>query len=139
MMAAKYLDRDAAPYLSHWVLCTTEEQYLAEMKNLGVPYYEVGRWVNKGANATTHFIPEECLTDPDILPSVHRVIVVCIDDTKANSSLDICGLLTHEAVHVARDYFDQIGETYPASEQMAYAIQYIAQRLMEAYAEQRGV
>jgi predicted transcriptional regulator YheO len=79
------------------------------------------RWINKGADATTHFMNNS---------KGETVSVVCLnyDSTKLRSQ--IYALLIHEAVHVWQDFAESIGEHRPGKEQEAYAIQGISQRLI---------
>lgn len=63
------------------------------------------------------------------------VCIICIRITPERNAIEIAGLLVHEAVHVVQDYFNRIGEYSPATEQYAYAVQGVAQELMNAYAE----
>lgn len=42
-------------------------------------------------------------------------------------------MITHEAVHIALDYFNDIGEDEPGDEQIAYAIQYITQHILNVF------
>lgn len=107
------------PFLA---LCVTEEQYLQAMDDLGVKY--LNEFVTPGANATVHH---------DTNKDGKRACVVCISVTD-QSPIEIAGLLVHEAVHVWQEHCADMGEKSPASEQMAYGIQAIAQELMAAYA-----
>lgn len=52
---------------------------------------------------------------------------------KKCTSLEITGLLIHEAVHVWQAYLEDMGEISPGAEQEAYAIQAIAQELLFEY------
>lgn len=47
-------------------------------------------------------------------------------------------LLTHEAVHIAQLYFNEIGETNPGIEEEAYTVQGIAQCLFLEYRKVLG-
>jgi len=60
--------------------------------------------------------------------------VVCVSKSAQQcSSLEITGLLIHEAVHVWQAYAEDMGEQFPAAEQEAYAIQAISQELLFEY------
>jgi len=50
------------------------------------------------------------------------------------NSIELVGLLIHEAVHVWQRYAEDMGETSPGTEQEAYAIQGISQELLDEYA-----
>lgn len=117
----KWLDRRIAapgPYLA---LCTTEKKYLKAVRHCKIK--SPGAWINAGADATTHIMNN---------PEGDSVCVVCINIGK-HSPVEIVGLLVHEAVHVWQEYARRIGEHAPASEQMAYGIQAIAQELLTEY------
>lgn len=59
--------------------------------------------------------------------------IVALDTSRSRNPIEIAGLLVHEAVHVWQEYCDSIGEAFPGKEQEAYAIQAIAQELMDEY------
>lgn len=63
------------------------------------------------------------------------VCIVAIDASKEPDLTrhEINGLIVHEAVHVWQFWCDEIGETQPGAEQEAYAVQFIAGKLMTAY------
>lgn len=122
----KWLDREliTGPNL---ILVTTEKEYLKAIAACGVPAHEAGRWISSDhANATVHFLEP---ADGD------QCCIVAIQATEANTSIQIAGLLVHEAVHVFQRFCERIGEDDPSAEFEAYSIQTISQRLMLAYAE----
>ena len=85
------------------------------------------RWMNIGANATTHTVDHDGKT----------LCIVCIaKPPKHVTNIQVASLLVHEAVHVWQRNMEDIGETNPSKEFEAYSIQMIAQNLMEAYVEQ---
>jgi hypothetical protein len=117
----KWLDRRVAapgPYLA---LCLTEKQYLKAMKHCNIK--NPPNWIRGNADATTHILQNE---------NNESVCIVCLNQGK-HKKAEILGLLVHEAVHVWQEYAFKIGETSPASEQMAYGIQAISQELIAAY------
>lgn len=126
-MKTRWLDRRIArsgPYLA---LCLSETEFRAAMSHLKAP--EVPRWLNAGADATTHHF--EHIDNG-------TACVVCLRNTEGRTPIEIAGLLVHEAVHVWQQHCRDIGERYTADEQEAYAIQYIAQELMAEYARRRA-
>lgn len=80
-------------------------------------------WINAGADATTQILTN---------PKGEMTCVVCLNAGDRNT-VEVNGLLVHEAVHVWQAYAQRIGETRPGDEQMAYGIQSIAQELMAEY------
>lgn len=124
-MTFKWLDRRIAapgPYLT---LVRNKADFLKAMKHCKAS--PIDDWIKTPqADATVHF-----LSHPD--GGRCAIVAIRIDD---QPGVEIAGLLVHEAVHIAQDYFEHIGERHPASEQQAYAIQSIAQELMAEYARQ---
>lgn len=119
----KWLDRRVSqpgPYLA---LCLSEDEFLAAAKHCKIKFPE--EWVTSGFGACAH----HWLNDKS-----ESVCVVCLNVDKCGSSLEIAGLLVHEAVHVWQRYCDSINEAKPGREQEAYAIQGISQELMMEYA-----
>jgi hypothetical protein len=64
--------------------------------------------------------------------------IVQIGDTSERTSVEIHGLLLHEAVHVWQRVKQRMGETNPSTEFEAYSIQSIAQDLFEMFEESQG-
>ena len=54
------------------------------------------------------------------------------------NTVEVAGLIVHEAVHVWQHYCMMIHEHEPASEQEAYGIQSISKSLMAEYARRIG-
>lgn len=77
------------------------------------------------ADATTHLLCND---------KGESVAIVALGDMSRRSSIEIAGLLVHEAVHVWQEHCANIGERRCGVEQEAHGIQGIAQTLMEEYA-----
>lgn len=128
-MKTKWLGRRIAcpgPYLA---LCLTPDEHKAASRELGLdshPEFMKNAW----SDATTHYI--ERAGDGALCA------LVCLRITPERKPIEIAGLLVHEAVHVWQEYADRIGEHHPGREQEAYAVQAIAQELMQAYADSLG-
>ena len=124
-MKIKWLDRRVAhpgPYLA---LCTNEAQYVQALKDCGVK--PIDDWIKTPqADATAHHLHNK---------AGEFVCVICLRTKPETTAIEIAGLLVHEAVHVVQEYFARIGEHSPGREQEAYAIQGVAQELMNAYSE----
>ena len=126
-MKLTWLDRRVAapgPYLT---LVTSQDEFDAALRHfkmpLGTPYLSSAR-----ADATVHLFDNR---------RGESVAVVALGDTTGRSSVEIAGLLVHEAVHIWQAHRENIGETHPGREQEAYAVQGIAQELMAEYARRR--
>ena len=61
--------------------------------------------------------------------------IVQIGDTSKRTSVEIHGLLLHEAVHVWQRIRQRMGERNPSTEKEAYSIQAIAQDLFAMFEE----
>ena len=119
-----WLDRRVAAPGSYLTLVMSQDEFDAALRHfkmpLGTPYL-----LNARADATAHFFDNQC---------DGGVAVVALGDTTGRSSVEIAGLLVHEAVHIWQAHRESIGETHPGREQEAYAVQSIAQELMSEYA-----
>jgi hypothetical protein len=108
------------PYLA---LCLSHDEFrtaVAHLKSADIP-----RWMNAGADATTHTFEHE---------RQGTVCIVCLVVRKGQTPVEIAGLLVHEAVHVWQQWCKDVGERHPGDEQEAYAVQHISQDLMSEYA-----
>lgn len=127
-MSFKWLDRRAAPLMPYLTLVRSEVDFLKAVKHLKVTSAKA--WITPPyADATAHFFNHK---------DGGRCVIVAINVKEKHDSIEITGLLVHEAVHVVQDYFEGISEHSPATEQQAYAIQAVAQELMAEYARQIG-
>lgn len=123
-MKIKWLNRRMSQLGPYLTLCTTKAQYLQALKDCDVEQPDA--WVSDRAGATVHHLHNL---------KGEAVCVVCIREHPDSSAVEIAGLLVHEAVHVVQSYFSDLGEREPASEQHAYAVQSVAQELLQAYAD----
>ena len=127
-MKPTWLDRRVAAPGPHLTLVTSQDEFDAALRHfkmpLGTPYLSSAR-----ADATVHFFDSR---------RGEGVAVVALGDTTGRSSVEIAGLLVHEAVHIWQTHRENIGETHPGREQEAYAVQGIAQELMAEYARRLG-
>lgn len=122
-MKTKWLDRRVAAPGPFLALVLSQAECDAAMRSCGqpsAPYLATPR-----ADATTHLL---CNAKGE------TVAIVAMGDTSKRSSVEIAGLLVHEAVHVWQEHCANIGERRCGVEQEAYGIQGIAQTLMEEYA-----
>jgi hypothetical protein len=119
----RWLDRRIASPGPHLALALSQREFDKALKHCGV--LRGAEWLNAGADATAHFL---------VRKGGGVTAVVCLQVTDERNSIEIAGLLVHEAVHVWQEYADAIGEHRPGREQEAYAIQSIAQELMAEFA-----
>lgn len=121
----RWLDRRIAtpgPYLT---LCLSEAQFKAACRHIRCD--SAGDWIkNDWSNATAHYFDT----------SKGLTVIVCLRGWEGRQPVEVAGLLVHEAVHVWQQYAERIGEHTPGAEQEAYAVQAIAQELMQAFADQ---
>lgn len=119
----KYLSRSlvCSPY--YIGLCQSEKAFRAETRRLKVPKKQRPEFLPAGSDACVHFFERH---DGKLLA------IVCIGSVSGRSAVEVYGLLVHEAVHVWQAICSEIGEDRPSAEFEAYAIQSIAQELMQA-------
>jgi hypothetical protein len=122
---------DNAALLSpHLMLCLSERPYLKVVKKFNIK--EPNRWVTEGKGATCHHFYNQATNKDGIL----SMAIVCMQVQKGNSYNQIASLLAHEAVHVAQNMFDDMGEEKPGREVEAYCIQRIFLQLLNSYKAQ---
>lgn len=109
-------------------LCLSEADFNRQMRRMSVPRNKWPLWVGNFADASTHFLDNE---------DGRRAAIVCLNPRVKLTGIQLAAVLVHEAVHIWQEHRDMVGEKNPSSESEAYAIQSIAQRLMEAYQEAR--
>ena len=108
-------------------LCLDEASFHRALADCGIkdrPEF----MASEHAHATTHHVSHH--------KTGAAACIVALGDWTGRSPVEVAGLLVHEAVHVWQRYCDLIGERRPGDEQEAYAIQSIAQELMQSFAEQ---
>lgn len=109
-------------------LCTSEAMFFSELRRMKLPKHKWPPFLgSKDSNSTVHF-----LETPEGVPCS----IICLGNPETRPSIEIAGLLVHEAVHVFQNYCEYIGEDAPSCEFEAYSIQWISQSLMEAYTSQ---
>lgn len=125
----KWIDRSLvlSPYCIG--LCKTQESFKKELKRLKVD--KPAEWITKGSDATTNFFER---TDTHSYCCLVGIDSDYVAKRKIKPS-EVAGILTHEAEHIWREIKKVLGEDKPSSEFEAYAVQNIAQRLIEAYNE----
>jgi hypothetical protein len=121
MAKQKWLDRRVAKPAPYLTLCLNDEELQAVVKKI-TPYYV--QFPETGARCF------QLVKDSDIF----CVIALSEDAQKNNNSIEIAGMLVHEAVHTWQFYAEKMGEDKPGDEQEAYAIQAISQELLAEYA-----
>lgn len=106
------------PYPIEIGIALTEEAFQDEMIRLGIK--DQYAFIPPGAEAVTRGFCEGW------------VQIVCFDPRKAFlNKNDIAGVMVHEAVHIWQELNRRIKERNPGKEGEAYALQWIAQFLME--------
>ena len=125
----EWLDRTLTKCAYCYCLRLSEEDYYAELKALGMPVSSWGEFITGGktSHATTHTF---------ITPSGIPVAIVCMTPNfEKYTGVQIAALLVHEAVHIWQKHAAYIGAWNDhGDEEEAYAIQNIAQSLMEDFA-----
>lgn len=125
----EWLDRRTNK-LPFFTLTGTDDLYRQAMKHLEVPY--PAAWFSNPDHqgACCHYYTN---------PKGESVCVVALDILKHidKDQVTILSMLVHEASHVVEEFFDNIGEKNPASEQRAYALQYVSDELFREYRRQK--
>lgn len=122
-----WLDRTIAPLTPFFTLVRSEKDFSHAMAHCKVASVEAGHWLDgQKGGACCHFLEHN-------EEGSSIVVAIFVQD---ETPIQIASLLVHEAVHIVDHYFQDIGETRPASEQRAYATQYVSQTLMTEYVRQ---
>ena len=124
----RWLDRELTRCSYHYTLCLSQEEFthLARLNGMDNP----PAFVSRNGHATTHFYTPGNPEHPSIA-------FVCMPHPHpANPTpIQVAALLCHEAVHIWQKHAAYIGSWNDhGDEEEAYAIQNIAQALMEEYA-----
>jgi hypothetical protein len=93
---------------------TSKKAFAKEMKRLDAG--KTAFLARSGANATTHHLRKDNST----------CCIITLDKT-GGSTEQIAALIAHEAVHVAQELWENIGEDSPGRESEAYLVQHIVQ------------
>ncbi|MCO8044983.1 hypothetical protein NI467_06380 [Acinetobacter bohemicus] len=88
-------------------------------------------------NDSDEFLSMGCAAQVDFYQD-DAYAIVQIGDTSERTSVEIHGLLLHEAVHVWQRIKQRMGESNPSTEFEAYSIQSIAQDLFAMFEESQG-
>lgn len=125
MTFIKWIDRDiiTSPYCVG--LCQSENKFLKELKRLKMPEKSMPDWIPEDKDAMVHYLEGNNKRE--------KCCIVCIRERKDTKPAEVIGLLIHEAVHIWQWIKEEINEKAPISEFEAYAIQGIAQKLIEEY------
>lgn len=126
-MEIDWLERSliTGPYMC---LVLSEEAYHQALDDLEAPKEGRGPWITSArANATVHWRDHH---------DGALATIICFKAREGFSPIGIAGLLVHEAVHVWQQWCESVGEDSPSHEFEAYAIQTLAQRLLQSYADQ---
>ena len=123
MKKPKWLPRHISAPAPYMCLCLSEDEYLAAFDHMGVKPRD--EWIKTPqAHATTHFLRNK---------RNDRAVVGCLSGYEDRTPIEVVGLIIHEVVHIWQEWCAYYGETHPASEQEAYAIQQLSQTLMEEF------
>lgn len=117
-----WLDRRVSQLGPYLTLVLSQDELNEALKGLTQEYVH---FPVSGAECTT-------LTK-DVTHELCAIISLSERAQQNNNSIEIAGLLVHEAVHVWQRYAEHLGERRPGDEQEAYAIQGISQELMMEY------
>ena len=129
-MSAKWLDRRLTICAAHFCLVQSEAALWAELRKLKV---DIKHWptINEFNDATTFQI------NPGYTDAGKACAIVYVKPHTGKDGVAVAALLVHEAVHIWQWHAQLIGaHNDHGAEEEAYAIQHIAQELMQAYQEQ---
>ena len=126
-MKTVWLDRALTMCAYHYCLCLSEEAFDEELDRIKLPAWKRTQWISPDMHATTHHF----------IHDGKPIAMVCIRPDFERTGIQIAALLVHEAVHIWQKHAAYIGSHNDhGDEEEAYAIQNIAQNLMESFEEQ---
>lgn len=126
----KWLDR-RMNRLPFFTLAGTDALYREATKAISIDYPQA--WLPRHQfGACTHFYDNAegdkvCIVSIDILKHV----------ANTPDQVTVLAMLVHEASHIVDEFFEDLGEHKPASEQRAYAMQYASEELFAEYRRQK--
>jgi hypothetical protein len=118
---AKWIDPTLVGNHHKVAICTSEADFKFELKRLRVPITEWPVWLANDAAANTFTFQGKKIEE--------KIMIVCIQKGLKKP----LPILIHEAVHIFQQEMRYIQEDTPSDEFMAYSIEAIAERLIEAY------
>lgn len=121
----RWCDRALVKAILPYTLCTTEQLYKKAVAQLGHKSVAHNEWLGEGAAGQTRAFFKE---------DTPAVIIVTVSPTKNVTEAFLT--IVHEAVHVWRYQKEAIGESAPAVEEEAYAIESITRNLWSEYTRQ---
>ncbi len=113
---------DPAQWPIHIGFTRDEEAFKREMKRLKV--------------ANAKFMPDETANAATIVltgDNSYPCILITLGETKGRTMAQIAALIAHEAVHVAQQLWQHIGEQNVGDETEAYFIQWVTQSCLETF------
>lgn len=114
--------------LPYFTLCLSREEFHAELKMLELPERDWPSFMRTPkADATTHWLDNQ---------KGELCCLVCLCERDGVESIQVAGLLVHEAVHIWQAYVERFGGD-DSNEFEAYSIQTISQRLMYEYTRRK--
>lgn len=128
-MKTLWLDRTLTQCAYYYCLILSDADFRKELRKMKLPESRWGVFLNPNAHATTHHFEH----------NGNMIAIVCLDVefAKSKTGAQVAALLVHEAVHIWQRHAAFIGAFNDhGDEEEAYAIQNIAQSLMESFAEQ---
>ena len=125
----KWCCRELTRCAYYFCLCTKEKDFYAELKRLAVEPHRWPKFIFGNGHATTHTLEHV---------DGKMIAIVCINpEPDKYTGIQTAALLVHEAVHIWQKHAAFIGsDNDHGDEEEAYAIQSIAQELMESFVEQ---
>lgn len=126
-----WLDRSINICSMYYVLCLDIPSFHRVLKHCGIPQQDYPNFVARShSNATVHYLLDG--------KEHKKIAVICIKDYQNKEPVQVAALLCHESVHIVQEHMDDIGETNPSREFVAYAVQNIFQSLAESFVKQTG-